>query len=262
MAMNEHSARIRRLRRPVRRGPLDAPAAAAAPVARNTVGERTYSRIRADIVSGRLSPGRKLTLERMHHAYGTSVSTLRELFSGLASEGLLVAEGSRGFRVPDVSSDNLREIAAMRLLLEGHGMRESFTRGDIEWEGRVVAAHHVLASTEARLAAGEAVPAERWRRYDWAFHLALISSCGSRVLLDTYTSICDKFLRYQMLAAVFRGQVAANEHRVLLECALARDWARAQKTLTTHVDDCVMQMAPAIDAGVIPERASRRRAMR
>jgi DNA-binding GntR family transcriptional regulator len=260
VAINEHRAGVRTFRRSLARAAHDAQPAVEASRSAITVGQRTYSKIRADIVNGRLSPGRKLTLERMHHAYGTSVSTLRELFSGLASEGLLVAEGSRGFRVPDVSSANLREIAAMRLLLEGHGLRESFARGDIEWEGRVVAAHHVLASTEARLAAGEAVPAEQWRRYDWGFHLALISSCGSCVLLETYTSICDKFLRYQMLAAVFRGQVAADEHRVLLECALARDWARAQKTLATHVDDCVAQMAPVIDAGVAAERAPRRRA--
>jgi DNA-binding GntR family transcriptional regulator len=214
-----------------------------------TVSELAYRRIRSDIVLGRLSPGRRLPLDRMRDTYGASVSTLRELFSRLASEGLLTAEGSRGFQVSAVSSTNLREIAAMRQLLECHGMRESFTRGDIEWEGRVVAAHHKLAATEKKMAGGKESSPETWRGYDWAFHLALISACGSRVLLDTYTSICDKYLRYQMLAAVFRGKVAADEHRTLLECALARDWKRAQRTLATHIDDCVAQMVSVIDAG-------------
>ena len=68
----------------------------AAPPAGATVGELTYRRIRSDIVLGRLPPGRKLPLDRMRHAYGASVSTLRELFNGLASEGLLVADGARG----------------------------------------------------------------------------------------------------------------------------------------------------------------------
>jgi DNA-binding GntR family transcriptional regulator len=212
------------------------------------VGELTYRRVRSDIVLARLPPGRMLRLDRMRQAYGTSVSTLRELFSRLASEGLVVAEGSRGFQVPTVSSDDLREIASMRQLLECHGIRESFTRGDIEWEGRVVAAHHILASVEAKMASGEPCPPEIWRRYDWAFHRALISACGSRVLMDTYAAICDKYLRYQMIAAIFRGRVAADEHRVLLDSALARDWQRAQATLRTHIDDCVTQMASVIDA--------------
>ena len=234
------SPRRRRTARPVRpAGPATAPDA--------TVGEIAYRRVRSDIVLARLAPGRKLQLDRMRQDYGTSVGTLRELFSRLASEGLVVAEGSRGFQVPAVSSADLREIASMRRLLECHGIRESFARGDIEWEGRVVAAHHILARVEARMAAGEACPPETWRQYDWAFHRALMSACGSRVLMDTYASICDKYLRYQMIAAVFRGPVAADEHRVLLESALDRDWARAQRTLTTHIDDCVTQMASVID---------------
>ena len=213
-----------------------------------SIGDVAYRRIRSDIVLGRLTPGRRLPLERMKEAYGASVSTLRELFSRLATEGLLIAEGSRGFQVSAVSTTNLREVAAMRKLLECHGLKESFQRGNLEWEGRVVAAHHKLATMERRMASNERSPAETWRQYDWAFHVALISACGSDLLLETYESVCDKYLRYQMIAAVFRGHVAADEHRVLLESALARDWERAQQTLTTHVDDCVTQMASVLDA--------------
>ncbi|MEO6608472.1 MAG: GntR family transcriptional regulator [Aestuariivirga sp.] len=214
----------------------------------STVGEVAYRRIRDDIVLGRLTPGRRLPLERMKEAYGASVSTLRELFSRLATEGLLVAEGARGFQVTAVSSANLREVAAMRLLLESHALKESFQRGDLEWEGRVVAAHHKLATMEKRMAANDPYPAETWRKYDWAFHVALISACGSDLLLETYTSICDKYLRYQMIAAVFRGEEAADEHRLLLNSALARDWQGAQRTLITHVEDCVTQMTSVLDA--------------
>ena len=70
----------------------------------------------------------------------------------------------------------------------------------------------------------------------------LLAACGSRVLLETHAAIYDKYLRYQMLAAVFRGEIAAGEHRRLLECALARDWAAAQLTLRTHVEECVERM--------------------
>jgi len=93
-----------------------------------------------------------LKLERMRNAYGTAVSTLRELLSRLASEGLVLAEGSRRFEVASIASTNLREIAAMRQLLESHSLRSSFESGDLEWEGRVVAAHHKPALTERQMA--------------------------------------------------------------------------------------------------------------
>ena len=207
-----------------------------------SVGETTYRRVRADIVGGRLVPGQKLTLDRMRDAYGTAISTLRELLNRLASEGLILAEGSRGFEVASISPANLREIAGMRLLLECHALRSSFESGDMEWEGRVVAAHHKLASMERRMAAGDRSQEEDWRRYDREFHQALISACGSRVLLEMHAGIYDKYLRYLMLASVFRGEPVAVEHRKLLAFALARDWRGAQATTITHIQDCVAQM--------------------
>jgi len=207
-----------------------------------TVAESVYRRIRNDVIFGRLAPGQKLTLDRMRDSYGTSIGTLREVFNRLSSEGFIIAEASRGFEVTPTSATNLREIAAMRLLLECHAVRESFKAGDIEWEGRVVSAHHKLSSMEKRMrAAGDRSHVEEWKRYDRAFHQALIAACGSAVLLEMHGGIYDRYLRYLILAAVFRTEAVA-EHRRLLECALARDWKAAQAVLTSHVQDCVDHM--------------------
>ncbi|MFO1312445.1 MAG: GntR family transcriptional regulator [Burkholderiales bacterium] len=237
---------------PVRRTPARKRAAASPPgraagaatqdVAVAPVGEATYRRVRADIVFGRLAPGQKLVLERMRDTYGSAVGTLREVFNALASEGLVRAEGARGFEVAAISRENLREIARMRLLLEGDALRSSFENGDVEWEARVVAAHHKLAFVERKVAAGDRSFEEAFRRYDWEFHNALISACGSRLLLDMHAGIYDKYMRYLVLASVFRGDAVAREHRELLDLALARDWRAAQAITTTHVEDCVAQM--------------------
>jgi len=200
-----------------------------------TVGESAYQKIRSDIVFGRLGPGKKLKLDRLKADYGASVSTLREILNRLHSERLVVAEGQKGFEVAPVSIANLREIAALRQLLEGRALEQSFRAGDMEWEGRVVAAHHRLARMEERMAQGDRSQTEEWKRYDWQFHQALISACGSAMLIDNHAAVFDKYLRYQMIALSYRGDIAANEHAELLECALARDAARACEVLTRHV---------------------------
>lgn len=206
---------------------------------RESIGEATYRRIRTDILFGRLAPDQKLKLERMKDAYGASVGTLRELFNRLASEGLVIAEGLRGFQVAPVSTTDLREVAAMRLLLECHALKASLQNGELEWEGRVVAAYHKLSLLEKRMADGDRSQTELWKRYDREFHHALISACDSAALLETHASIYDKYLRYQMVAVVFRGEVAVQEHRQLLQAALARDWPTAHAILAQHVQGCV-----------------------
>jgi DNA-binding GntR family transcriptional regulator len=164
---------------------------------------------------------------------------MRELLNRLGSEGLIVAEGQRGFQVAPVSPDHFREVAAMRQLLECHAIAQSFAAGDLDWEGRVVAAHHKLAVMERRMAKDDHADAETWKRCDWEFHHALISACGSKVLLQTHGSIYDRYLRYQMVAVIFRGEAAALEHQQLLDCALTRDAERAQAVLVTHIQSCV-----------------------
>jgi len=240
-SLRDGSSRTAATKPPAKRG-----AAARRPetaeAAGSAVGELIYRRVRADIVYGRLAPGQKLPLDRMRDAYGSAVSTLREIFNGLASEGLIKAEGARGFQVASISPENLREVAAMRQLLECDALRSSFEAGDVEWEARVVAAHHKLASASKRILAGDRSGEETLRRYDRDFHNALISACGSRVLLDMHSGIYDKYVRYLVLASVFRGEPMAEEHRDLLTFALARDWRSAQATTVTHIQDCVAQM--------------------
>lgn len=200
-----------------------------------TISEQAYARIRSDIIFGRLRPRQKLKLETLRDKYGASVSTLREILNRLSSEGLVVAEGQRGFEVAPVSVGNLKETADLRLLLETHALAQSFEAGDVEWEGRVVASHHKLAALERRMKEGDLSQTETWKRYDWEFHQALISACGSKVLMNTHAAVFDQYLRYQMIALSFRGDVAAREHEELLKCALERDPDRARRILEEHV---------------------------
>jgi DNA-binding GntR family transcriptional regulator len=203
-----------------------------------SVGETAYRRIRGDILFGRIPPGQKLRLERMKAEYAVGISTLREILSRLAAEGLVLAEGQRGFEVPPITAQNLRELAELRLVLESHALRRSFADGDMEWEGRVVAAHYKLEATEQRLLTG-VHETEDWKRYDSEFHQALISACGSRELMAAHESAFDRYLRYLMIAFCFRGSAAADEHRALRDCALERDAETAVAVLKGHIDSCV-----------------------
>ena len=204
-----------------------------------SVGESAYRQIRTDIIFGRLAPGQKLRLDRLKERYGASVSTLREILNRLSSEGFVVAEGQRGFEVAPISPENLREVSALRALLECYALDLSFRNGDMDWEGAVVAAHHKLSQLEQRMIAGDELVKETWKRYDWEFHQAMIKACGSRSLIEVHAAIFDKYLRYQMISLTFRGQKAADEHRELLEVALRRDSGKAQKLLRQHIQNGV-----------------------
>ena len=200
-----------------------------------TVGDAAFRHIRDDILQGVLRPGDRLTLEKLKLHYAVSVSTLREILTRLAAESLVVAEGQRGFEVAPASETDLRELGELRLLLENHALAASLRAGDLEWEGRVVAAHHKLAAVEKQLLRGDVTRTLEWVAYDRHFHESLVSACGSRSLMAMHSSAFDRFIRFHMLAESFRGRAVADDHQALLDLSLSRDVEKAQAMLAAHV---------------------------
>jgi DNA-binding GntR family transcriptional regulator len=200
-----------------------------------TVGQRAYLRIRDDVLQARLAPGAKLKLDQLRKTYGASTATLREILSRLVSEKLVVAEGQRGFEVAPVSAANLREIAALRLLVEREGLRLSLAQGDAAWAAGAEAAHQALARLEERALAGGTADAAPVLRHDWLFHRALIAACGSAALMAAHAAVSERYLRYQAVAVRAPDAATAREHQALLAAALARDAAEADALVVRHV---------------------------
>ena len=205
------------------------------------VAQVAYERIRNDIIFAILRPDERLKLEPLRTSYDTSVTTLREVLNRLTSEGFVVAEGQKGFRVSSVSLAGLKEIASLRELIECQALKKSINEGTLDWEGTVVAAHHKLASIEQKMIDGETVDLKLWKRFDREFHTALISARPSSFLLKIHKDIFDHYLRYQMIALGFRGSAAAEEHLLIMRYALARQPEEAARVLVEHIENGVHQ---------------------
>lgn len=201
----------------------------------DSISDVVFRQLRQDIILGVLPPGTKIRLEQARHRYSISISSLRETLYRLTAENLVTAEGQRGFEVSPVSRQELLELTDLRIILECHAIDLAFAAGDLEWEGRIVAAHHRLAAIERKLLAGDTSRTIEWVRYDWEFHQAIVSACNSATLMQTLSSVFDRFLRYHMLAENFRGQAVVEDHRLLFELALQKNAEAAKDVLRRHI---------------------------
>lgn len=227
-----------------------------------TVAEAIYARLRADILSGALAPGMKLKLETLKDRYDVSVNTLRETLSRLAADGLVAAEGQRGFTVVPATFSDLLDITEMRRLLECHAAKLSIERADLEWESQLVAAYHKLSRAEELVEEDPKRHADLLERYNREFHVALISGCKSRWLLHFYDMMYDQSLRYRMLAfrvKDFPREQSRREHKQILEAALGRDVERLVTVLSAHItkgSELYAEYEKAADAQAKPRRKS------
>jgi len=201
----------------------------------NTISSITYDLIKKDIIFGKLKPSSKLKLDNLKNNYKASLSTIRETLNRLASEGFVQAEEQRGFFVNSFSKNDLIEISNLRVLLECHAIKLSIDRGDTNWEGNLVASHHKLHLLEKEMQKNYKNNREEWKKYDWEFHLALVSNCGSDNLLNLHSILYDKSIRYQMAVAEYRGKSAEDEHKEIFEASLNRNSKEASEILEVHI---------------------------
>ncbi|MEH0071411.1 GntR family transcriptional regulator [Pannonibacter sp. Pt2-lr] len=137
--------------------------------------EDAYNALRNAILECSLAPDAPLTVSLLKERFGFGWTPLREALSRLEAERLVVLAPNRGYRVCGVSAESLRDLQDARLAIEPRLFIRSIAEGNEDWEGRVVAAHHQLASTPVPVpnAARDAI--HLWERRHDAFHAALLS---------------------------------------------------------------------------------------
>lgn len=197
----------------------------------STVVELLASTLRRDIAFGALLPDQKLKLNELRARYGGSNHSMRETLRLLSAEGLVEATAQRGFRVTSATEDDLRDIAFVRIEIEMIALARAIARGDVAWEGRVVAAHHALQRAEAAvISAPDDLTALEWDEACRAFSHALIEVCDSPRLLDMHAKLFDQSRRFR-LALMREGKLdwpaRKARQKALLEAVLNKEEAKA-----------------------------------
>ena len=89
------------------------------PIARENLSDRAYTELRAALMRGQLKPGDQLRLRQISARFGISATPMREALTRLVVERALTLDARGTVTVPTLSRDQLMEIRAIRVDLEG-----------------------------------------------------------------------------------------------------------------------------------------------
>lgn len=237
---------------------LDQVVSPALPLARRRAGRgptsallTTYERIKSDIIAGLHAPGTPLRVKWLQQHYCVSTSTLREVLSRLAGDGLVNAEDGRGFKVAPISLSDLKDVCDLRRLIESLAVGRSLENGNEQWEAALVASYHGLSKIERRLSSDQTPNlAVEWEAKNRDFHEALVAACPSERLLRFRRILYDESARYRQLSltvALSLRDIHA-EHKAIFEAALSRDVTLARRLTDEHVDRTVTVLMETVVA--------------
>ena len=165
-------------------------------------------------------------------------SPIREALNRLQADRLVMSAPLKGFSVAAISIKEMSDTINSRILIEAEALRLSMQRGDDNWEASVVSSLHALNLEADRAAKHKAGDPWRMESRHHAFHLALISACGSNWLLDFFERLYAESERYRhpFLASPVSSSTrdVRLEHSALSDATLARDETMAIRLLRDH----------------------------
>ncbi|MDF2825402.1 MAG: csiR 1 [Mycobacterium sp.] len=196
-----------------------------------------FDELRSDILAGRLEPGSKLPFAALVTRFGCSVGAIREALQRLAEQGLVISEWQQGFRVTDISPEDLADLTDARCEIEVLALRYAINNSDVEWEARAVSAHHILDRTPMYDDDDPARFSERWVEAHATFHDALLLGCPNRRIRTVALSLRESAELYRRWSAPLhdRERDIAAEHRAIIDAVVARDVDLASGLLCTHI---------------------------
>lgn len=197
-----------------------------------TLATSVYGAIRRDIMEGRRKPGEKLRFDFLREQYEAGVSPIREALSRLSADGWVVRQEQRGFRVAEISRDELLELVRTRVLLESLAVREALARQDAAAEEALVLAFHRLSKEPRQRDGGRN---GEWERRHKQFHMALVAGCRLKWIIQSCEQLFDVAERYRLLAAAsYPERKEQEEHRGILDAYVSGDTDRLAGLLARH----------------------------
>jgi DNA-binding GntR family transcriptional regulator len=207
--------------------------------------ETTYQKLHAHVLGAQAKPDGKLKIAELAKSMDVSPSVVREALSRLVSEGLVVAEPQRGFRVAPFEMSEVQYLFDARVEIERLCLTDAIENADIAWEGRLVAALHELARTPEERGQRGADVSSDWLKAHANFHNALVGSCRNPWYLRIRSTLYLHSERYRALALQLSSsnRDLRAEHEQIAHAAIERDIRSACALMTVHLKRTVSELA-------------------
>ncbi len=187
--------------------------------------------LRAAVISGEMEPGTVYSAPMLGAKFGVSATPVREAMLDLVKEGLVISLPNKGFRVTEMSDEDLDNVTKLRMLIEPPTVRDVvplIPAADIP-RLRELAEDIVVAAGDGNLI--DYIEADR------VFHVTLLAYSGNPRLVDVVSDLRSQTRLLGLTPLVKSGRLvqSAAEHHELVDLVEARDAAGAEQLMLRHI---------------------------
>ena len=188
--------------------------------------------IRNAIIRGDFKMGQSVTEAALSEALKISKTPVREALSKLESEGLVLSEKNKGYRIFSMTRDEYVELSELRFALEAQALRYGFARNH---SFLIKELKDLLVKMEDYL---EKSDREIYQTLDNDFHHVFFKACGNKAitnLYDKHQSVIVATRLRNLKKEKITKHVSFDQHKLMLHLLENNDLDKAIKILEGHI---------------------------
>jgi DNA-binding GntR family transcriptional regulator len=215
--------------------------------------DEVYELIRADIMSLRIPPDTRISIDELARQLGVSQTPIREALSRLEAVGLVTKQHYVGYcSAPQLNRKQLDELYELRLLLEPYAARCAAERMSDADLARVAALAQSMQPGGTRNSYG------RFADQDSELHDLIAQGSGNELVREALSRLHTHLHVFRLH---FHSEVTAAayvEHERLVTALAARNGPEAEAAMRLHIEKSYRRMEPFAQALVPGETPQQR----
>ncbi|MES2414735.1 MAG: GntR family transcriptional regulator [Pseudomonadota bacterium] len=213
---------------------------------RRSVGDDIYEVLLSRLISLKIPPGAKISIDKLARELGASQTPIRAALIRLEAEGLIIKTHLVGYSAAAMPSpERFAEIFQIRLLLEPHAAAQAATRltaAEREDLRNLANSMFEPSRDDEKLAYG------KFAHWDAHFHRLIAMSGGGEVMADALDRLHTHMHLFRVLFHSRVTEEAVKEHEELLDALVAGNADRARAAMKRHIQLSYKRIAPVLEA--------------
>lgn len=152
-----------------------------------TVQEAVYEELLKSILSGKIRPGDKLTIEEIADSMDVSTTPVRVALKKLEAGNFIKIGKNRRISVSEISIENLKEIFEIRLMLELYAVEHAC---DLRDDSSI----QILKEIDNKC--NQSLTGEEYLKHNYDFHMFLYKQAKMPILMNHIESLWNQVSPY------------------------------------------------------------------
>jgi DNA-binding GntR family transcriptional regulator len=197
------------------------------------LGDQVEHALKAEIISGRLAPGQRISHEELAAKWNVSYTPVRDAIRHLESQGFVKVLPRRGVFVTELDATTFQDIFEVRIALEVLAAKSATVQAPAAELERVLRSYQEAEATYQQTG-DSSLLVER----DYMVHDLLMRHCSNAKVIEIMQGLRD-LVDWAQATIVSRNPAAyattVREHMRIVEAMLARDVQCAQHEIEMHL---------------------------